>query len=303
MIRVVAAMGGEVERHREALLPGGEVAAVERVGIFRRGEAGILPDGPGLVDIHRGVGAAQIRRDAGEGLEEIDAFEVGFVVARFDRECPRASATARRCRRAWRDGLECDIRKLVCGSFLHLELVSLDQSERSSCRPGRRMVRVCAVQNRRNHPIRAHQIAADHALSSRLSPDKRLTPSIMVRMLVADDAVKLFRRRNSAAWSCSADWRSPTTQPSRDSVPYCIGRHHPVRPVEGAGHDLDPWAVDAAVAQRRAAIARRNRARRSRRSGTSPACRGSRRNPRVRYRRRRRTARRTPSGTSGNGRC
>ena len=85
MIRVIAAVGGEIERHREALLPGGEVAAVESVGILRRGEAGILPHRPGLVDIHGRVGAAQERRDAGPGVEEIDAFEVGFAVARLDQ--------------------------------------------------------------------------------------------------------------------------------------------------------------------------------------------------------------------------
>ena len=45
----------------------------------------------------------------------------------------------------------------------------------------------------------------------------------------------------------------PTTQPSRDSVPILLRRHHPVGPVERAGHDLDPGAVDAAIAQRRAA--------------------------------------------------
>src|SRR6266436_2624528 len=81
MIRLIAAMGGKIERDREALLSGGEVAAIKRVGVFRRREPGILPDGPGLVDIHGGVGAAQIGRDAGPGLEEVDAFEVGFAIA------------------------------------------------------------------------------------------------------------------------------------------------------------------------------------------------------------------------------
>src|SRR5260370_34501569 len=83
MVGIVAAVGRKIERDREALLPGGEVAAVERVGILRRGEPGILPDGPGLVDIHGGVGAAQIRRDARPGLEEIDAVEVAFAKARL----------------------------------------------------------------------------------------------------------------------------------------------------------------------------------------------------------------------------
>ena len=86
MVAVVAAMGREIERDREAFLPGREVAAVERVGIFRRREAGILPDSPGLVDIHRGVGAAQIGRDAGPGLQEIDAFEVAFRIAWLDQD-------------------------------------------------------------------------------------------------------------------------------------------------------------------------------------------------------------------------
>ncbi len=113
MIGVVAAMGGEIERDREALLPGGEVAAIKRVGIFRRGEAGILPDGPGLVDVHRGVGAAQIGRDAGEGLEKIDAFEVGFAVGGFYQDAlgrqPRLGAAG-----GLRSGgvFKCDIREV-----------------------------------------------------------------------------------------------------------------------------------------------------------------------------------------------
>jgi len=49
MIAVIAAMGGEIERDRKPLLPGGEIAPVERVGILRRGEAGILAYRPGLV--------------------------------------------------------------------------------------------------------------------------------------------------------------------------------------------------------------------------------------------------------------
>src|SRR5258706_13815784 len=76
-------MGGEIECNRKALLPRREVASVKRVGIFRRGEARILPDGPGLVDIHGRIGAAQIRRDPRPGLEEVDALEIGLAVAGF----------------------------------------------------------------------------------------------------------------------------------------------------------------------------------------------------------------------------
>src|SRR4029453_3700228 len=79
-------MGGEIERDREALLSGGQIASVKRVGIFRGGEPGVLPDRPGLVDIHGGVGAAQIRRDARPGVEEVDAFEMGFAIAGFYRD-------------------------------------------------------------------------------------------------------------------------------------------------------------------------------------------------------------------------
>ena len=69
-------MGREIERDRKALLSGRKVAAVEGVGIFRGGEAGVLPHGPGLGDVHGRVGAAQIGRDARIGVEEVEAFQV-----------------------------------------------------------------------------------------------------------------------------------------------------------------------------------------------------------------------------------
>ncbi len=85
MVAVVAAMGGEIEGDRQALLPGGEIAPVEGVGILGGGEAGILPDGPRLGDVHGRVGAAQIGRDARIGIERVQALErIGGVDA-FDR--------------------------------------------------------------------------------------------------------------------------------------------------------------------------------------------------------------------------
>ena len=107
-------MGREIERDRKAFLSGREIAAVERVGIFRRGEPRILPDGPGLVDVHRGVGAAQIRRDARPGLKEIDAFEIGFAVAglyedAFGREPGLGAALGRLGTGSL---FKCDIRKV-----------------------------------------------------------------------------------------------------------------------------------------------------------------------------------------------
>ena len=101
MIGIVAAVGGEVERHRQAFLPGREVAAVESVGIFGRGESGILPDRPGLVDIHGRVGAAEIGGDARPGLEEIDTCKVGLAIGRLHQNAlgrePGLGLAGRRC--------------------------------------------------------------------------------------------------------------------------------------------------------------------------------------------------------------
>src|SRR5258706_4319444 len=71
--------------------------------------------------------------------------------------------------------------------------------------------------------------------------------SIMVRMLVADDAVKLVRTvilQRGVAWQISN-----AHHPAKPGFgAELLGRYHPVRPVECAGHDLDPWSVDAAEA-------------------------------------------------------
>jgi len=64
VVGIIAPVGGEIEGHRQALLPGGQVLAVERVAILRRREAGILPDGPGLARIHGRAHAAGERREA-----------------------------------------------------------------------------------------------------------------------------------------------------------------------------------------------------------------------------------------------
>ena len=91
MVAVVAAMGGEIEGDRQALLPGGEIAPIERIGIFGGGEAGILPDRPRLGHVHGRVGAAQIRRDAGIGVEGVQALErIGGVDA-LDRNASGVS--------------------------------------------------------------------------------------------------------------------------------------------------------------------------------------------------------------------
>ncbi len=65
MVAVIAAMGGEIEGDGQALLAGGEGLAVEGVGLLGGREAGILPDGPGPVGIHRGAQAAGEGRHPG----------------------------------------------------------------------------------------------------------------------------------------------------------------------------------------------------------------------------------------------
>ena len=85
MIGIIAAMGREIERDRKALLAGREIAPIERVGVLGRGEPGILAHGPRLRDVHGRVGAAQVGRDAGISVEEIEAGAVIRTVDRLDR--------------------------------------------------------------------------------------------------------------------------------------------------------------------------------------------------------------------------
>src|SRR5665213_2153925 len=130
MIGIIAAVGGEVERHRQALLAGGQVAAVERVGILRGGEPGILPDGPWLVDIHRRVGAAQKRRDAGPGVEEIDAVKIGFAIAGFYQDAlGREPGLGAACRCGDSGLFKCDRRKVRYSA--HGYHLSMDDGWRS----------------------------------------------------------------------------------------------------------------------------------------------------------------------------
>ena len=84
VVGVVAAMGGEIEGDGETALAGGEVAAIEGVGLFGSGEAGVLSDGPGLHDVHGAVGAAQIGRQAGGVLEMFEALQIFGSVEALD---------------------------------------------------------------------------------------------------------------------------------------------------------------------------------------------------------------------------
>src|SRR5262249_44961946 len=70
--------------------------------------AGILPDGPGLRDVHRGVGTAQIGRDAGEGVEEVQILDVVGPIDRLHRDAFRREPGSAGCGRLRHRGREID---------------------------------------------------------------------------------------------------------------------------------------------------------------------------------------------------
>jgi hypothetical protein len=84
VVRIVAAVGGQVKGHGKALLAGGQVAPVKGVGFLGRGKTGILADGPGAPGIHGGHGAADIGREAGQGVDVGHAFQVLGRIKRVD---------------------------------------------------------------------------------------------------------------------------------------------------------------------------------------------------------------------------
>src|SRR5450432_3641891 len=93
----------------------------------------------------------------------------------------------------------------------------------------------------------------DAAYHNRSSASCYRRPSIMVRMLVADDAAQLVRTVVlQGGLARHVRDRYHPAEPGFGAE--LLGRYHPVRAVERAGHDLDPRPVDAAKAQRGAAI-------------------------------------------------
>ena len=76
VVGVIAAVRGQVKSDGEALVAGCEGSAVKRVGLLGRGEPGVLADRPWLVGVHGGHGTADVGGHAGEGVDEIHAFQV-----------------------------------------------------------------------------------------------------------------------------------------------------------------------------------------------------------------------------------
>ena len=90
VVRVVPAVGGQIECHRQTLLSGREVAPVERVGISCGGESGVLADSPRLIHVHGGVGPTDEGRLTGEAVERVtrgyDGVPIGSDVERLHHD-------------------------------------------------------------------------------------------------------------------------------------------------------------------------------------------------------------------------
>ena len=83
MVAVVAAVRREVEGDRQAHLPGREVLAVERVRLLGGGEAGVLPDRPRPVRVHRRPRTAHERLHAGQAADRLELLEISRRVERL----------------------------------------------------------------------------------------------------------------------------------------------------------------------------------------------------------------------------
>ena len=93
VVAVVAAVRREVERDRQAHLPGREVLAVERVRLLGRREPRVLADRPGPVGVHRRPHAPHERLEPGQPADRVEPFEVGRREQRLHRRCPRGCPT------------------------------------------------------------------------------------------------------------------------------------------------------------------------------------------------------------------
>ena len=83
VIGVVAAVGRQIERDGQSRLPCLEVAAVERVRFLGGGVARVLAQRPGPAGVHGGSRAPDERREAGQGIEMLQPFEVFGGVERL----------------------------------------------------------------------------------------------------------------------------------------------------------------------------------------------------------------------------
>ena len=84
MVGVVPAVGGQIEGHGKALLTGGEISPVERIGLLGRGEARILADGPWSAREHGGPRTPQEGSESRQPLRESGITDVRARIERLD---------------------------------------------------------------------------------------------------------------------------------------------------------------------------------------------------------------------------
>ena len=75
-------MRRQIEGDAQTFLTGCQVATVKGIRVLGGREAGVLPHGPRLLDVHGGIGTAQERRETGHGVEMIDALQISGCVKR-----------------------------------------------------------------------------------------------------------------------------------------------------------------------------------------------------------------------------
>ena len=82
MIRVVTAMGREVESHRQAALSGFEIVAEKGIGFFGGGETRILTQRPRPARVH---GGARPAHEGRESRQLVAVFDVLEILGRVER--------------------------------------------------------------------------------------------------------------------------------------------------------------------------------------------------------------------------
>jgi hypothetical protein len=98
MIAVVAAMSCKIEGDRYALLTSSERPSIESIGGFRRGEAGVLTDGPWPARIHGRTRTPYKRLEAWPRTQVLDTLKVRGRVDGLNRDAP---CCARSGHRSW----------------------------------------------------------------------------------------------------------------------------------------------------------------------------------------------------------
>ena len=79
VVGVIAAVGGQVEGHRDPLAAAGQRPLVEGVRFLGGGEPGVLADGPGPDRVHGRLRPAHERLEAGQGVGEGQPLHVLLV--------------------------------------------------------------------------------------------------------------------------------------------------------------------------------------------------------------------------------